>query len=545
LVLKYLYENHLFCLSLFISIVLFTFISIILVLNKRKRTDKELEILKGHLEKQVEDRTRELTQFNEQLQEEILKRELAQEDLRNAKEAAESANRAKSEYLANLSHELRTPLNVILGFSQLLERSTDVTAQLREHLSIINRSGEHLLALINDVLEMSKIEAGQIRLHPTSFHLHGSIKGIEEMIRRRAEEKGLVFRVDLENLPGYIKTDESKFRQILLNLLNNSIKFTDSGSIQLRVFVNKSASKKLDIEIEDTGIGIPKKDMISIFNSFSRISHDRYGIEGSGLGLAISKKLIDLMGGNISIDSKDGHGSIFRFSIQYEEVNQHFPASASQRNSIISVDKNWQHIQILVVEDKWENRLVLKNLLLQVGFNVIEASDGQKAIEQYLRYRPSLIFMDIRMPIMSGIEATQKIRRLPQGKKVKIIAITAHAFEEFKEDILAVGCDDLIRKPYRKTDLFDSIKKHVGVTFVSERKKRDDDSDTVAIPQPEDVAVLSENIIRKLKKAAIDLDVKEFESIIEEIRPKFPKIATAFLKLSNQFRYDQVLACLS
>ena len=535
--------NHIYCLSLFISIVMIAFISFIWMLNKRKGVYKELETLKIDLENRVEDRTRELKISNEQLQDEVLKRKHAQEILRQAKEDAESANRAKSEYLANLSHELRTPLNVILGFSELLERSSDATKEQCEHLRIINRSGEHLLALINDVLEMSKIEAGQIRLNPTSFNLHDSIRGIEEMIRRRAQEKGLIFLVDIKDAPKYIKTDESKFRQILINLLNNAIKFTHSGSIQLRVSYNQLRSKELDIEIEDTGIGIPNKDMLSIFDSFSRLSHDRYGIEGTGLGLSISQKLIVLLGGNISIDSQYQCGSLVRFSITFEEANQNVSELHHQGNMLISVDKNWQHIQILVVEDKWENRLLLKHLLLQVGLKVIEAPNGQKAIEQYLRYRPALIFMDIRMPLMSGIEATKRIRKLPQGKKVKIIAITAHAFQEYKEDILAVGCDDLIRKPYRKSDIFDSIKKHVGVTFYTD-KKLYDHYEIIEDLKPDDLRVLPKEIICKLKQASVDLDVKDFKSVIEDIYPKHPQIASTLQKLSNEFRYDQVLVCL-
>jgi len=531
--------------SLMVSIVILSFLVIIWGLKKLKQIKKELEILKNHLESLVENRTKELKQSNEQLQEEILKREHAQETLRRAKEAAESANRAKSDYLANLSHELRTPLNVILGFSQLLERKSDATIQQREHLNIIHSSSEHLLSLINDVLEVSKIEAGQIRLHSKIFNLHDSVKGIAEMIGRRAEEKGLSFQVNIENTPKYIQTDESKLRQILINLLNNSIKFTNSGAIQLRVFVSKSVSRQLEIEIEDTGIGIPQDDMLSIFDSFSRISHDRYGIEGSGLGLAISKKLIDLLGGNISIHSKDGKGSLFRFSFKYKEVSQNRPAVFTQSKKVISVDKNWQHIQILVVEDKWENRLLLKSLLLQVGLKVIEATNGQKAIEQYLRYRPALIFMDIRMPVMSGIEATQKIRKLPQGKHVKIIAITAHAFEEFRENILAVGCDDLIRKPYRKTEIFDSISKHVGVTFFTDSQQQHDDTETIFLPQSEEIAELPADLRHKLRNAAMDLDVKEFESLIKEFQPEHSHIATTLLKLSKQFRYDQILACLN
>ncbi|ETR73347.1 MAG: multi-sensor hybrid histidine kinase [Candidatus Magnetoglobus multicellularis str. Araruama] len=538
--------------SLIISLILlFAFVSIIWAMKKRQRVNTELEALKAHLENMVDERTQELTLSNKQLQEEIVKRERAQEALRQAKDAAESANRAKSDYLANLTHELRTPLNAILGFSQLLERSPDANEQQREYLSIINRSGEHLLTLINDVLEMSKIEAGQIHMNMTAFNLHASIKGIEEMIHRRAEEKGLIFQVDFKGTPQHIKTDEGKFRQILINLLNNAIKFTHSGTIQLRVFIDDTytsssiKSRRLDIEIEDTGIGIPRQEKDSIFDPFSRISHDKYGMEGAGLGLAISKKLIELLGGNISIESKDHSGSLVRFYISYHEPDPNLPTRVNKKNMIRSVDKNWQHIQILVVEDKWENRLLLKNLLLQVGFKVLSAQNGQKAIEQFRRYHPALIFMDIRMPLMSGIEATKKIRKMPDGNTVKIIAITAHAFEEFREDILAVGCDDLIRKPYRDSDIFDSIKKHLGVTFVTERQFQIDEVKTGFTLSQKDLLVLPDNIRHTLRQATIDLDVSHFEAIVDEIRLEYPALANRLLELSSQFRYDYILDCLA
>ncbi|MBF0450193.1 MAG: response regulator [Candidatus Magnetomorum sp.] len=539
-----------------ISILICTLFFIISNMKKRKKANSALEEMKDHLENMVAERTRELTLSNQQLQEEIVKRERAQEALRRAKETAEAANRAKSDFLANMSHELRTPLNAILGFSKLMEHNSDAAELQREYLGIINRSGEHLLELINDVLEMSKIEAGQIKLNLSSFNLHHTIKGIEDMIRGRAEKKGLTFKVDCLNIPHFIKTDVSKFRQVLINLLSNAIKFTDSGAIHLKVSGKEFhtgidfAPQILEVEIEDTGIGIAKKEMHAIFDSFSRISHDKYGMEGAGLGLAISKKLIELMGGKISIESAEQFGSIFRFTIHYQQASQMESMQLSHQNVVISVNKNWKHIKILVVEDKWENRLLLKRLLLRVGFQVIEAENGQEAIQEFQKHQPGLIFMDIRMQLMSGIEATAKIRSLPHGKKVKIVAITAHAFEEFREDILAVGCDDFIRKPYRESEIFDSIQKLLGVTFVTEKRYYTNHTKHLTVSpavelQKDDVSVLPKIIRKRIKTMAVNLDASRFETLVEEIRQEYPEIAGKLFELSRQFRYDHILNCLT
>ena len=531
---------------LFCGVLIAAFVAISISIKKNKKSNTQLESLKAHLETMVDERTCELTASNIKLQEEIVKREHAQEALRQAKDAAEAANQAKSEYLANLSHELRTPLNAILGFSQLLERNPEATHQQREYLWIINRSGEHLLALINDVLELSKIEAGQIHLNMTQFNLHLSIKGIEEMIRGRAEEKRLKFNVNYDHSPVYIEADESKFRQILINLLNNAIKFTDKGSINVKVYCDpshdtpQSKSKRLNIKIEDTGIGVPETEMHAIFSAFSRGSHDKYGKEGVGLGLAICKKLIHLLGGDIQVEASEKGGSVFHFFIQYNEVST-VSANVRDRHMIQSVDKNWQHVRILVAEDKWENRQLLKNLLIVVGFQVDAVKNGQEAIQLFQEKQPALIFMDIRMPLLSGTEATQKIRSMPGGNKVKIIAITAHAFEEFREDIIAVGCDDLIRKPYRESDIFNSISKHVGVTFVKTKYDHPTVSnDAVELSQKE-LSMLSEADRNQLKKAAIDLDVSCFERIVARIQMSYPELGNQLLELSKQFRYDQVL----
>jgi len=542
---------------LIISILLCTLFYIISNMKKRKKANTALEAIKDRLELMVEERTRELTLSNQQLHQEIVERERAQEALRRAKEAAESANRAKSDFLANMSHELRTPLNAILGFSKLMEHNSEVTQLQREHLGIINRSGEHLLELINDVLEMSKIEAGQIKLNLTQFNLEHTLKGIEDMIRGRAEEKGLNFIVDYLQIPQFIKSDVSKFRQVLINLLNNAIKFTDSGAIYLRVYGKNDHKNRplvpetLEIEIEDTGIGIPEKEMNAIFDSFSRISHDKYGMEGTGLGLSISKKLIELMGGEIYIESKERLGSIFRFNIEYQPIGQMEFIHAGSKPIYLSVNKNWKHIKIMIVEDKWENRLLLKQLLNRVGFGVIEAINGQEAINQFQLYQPDLIFMDIRMQIMSGIVATKNIREHPQGKNTKIVAITAHAFEEFRGDILAVGFDDFIRKPYRESEIFESMQKLLGVTFVTNNLMTDNQSkvfheNAARIKLNKNMlSMLPENIQQDIKKSAIDLDVSRFEKIIKTIRPTFPEIAGKLFELSKQFRYDQIIECMT
>ena len=380
-----------------------------------------------------------------------LERKQAEVNLQQAKEAAETANRAKSRFLANMSHELRTPLNAILGFTQVISRDPSLNPHHQESLGIINRSGEHLLALINDVLEMAKIEAGQITLNSRAFDLHRLLSNLQEMLRCRAEAKGLklIFE-DSPEVPQYVRTDEGKLRQVLINLLGNAIKFTQQGQVTLRLMTENQQSVVsnqqsvvgigsrgdgemgnasqpstlcplsatlsspfhiLVFEIEDTGAGIELDQDEALFDAFVQTETGRQSQEGTGLGLAISRQFVRLMGGDIRVSSVLGRGTIFRFDIRVEPVQQTTDlATTPVHRKVIGLAPNQPVYRILVVEDNRLNRLALVKLLKSCGFQVQEASNGHDAIALWRSWRPDLIWMDIRMPRMDGCEATERIK---------------------------------------------------------------------------------------------------------------------------------------
>jgi signal transduction histidine kinase/CheY-like chemotaxis protein len=392
------------------------------------RANTELDRTNSELENRVEQRTAELNQ---------------------AKNGAELANRAKSEFLANMSHELRTPLNAILGFSQLMNRETSLTQTQKENLGIINRSGEHLLSLINDVLDLAKIESGKMALNPNDFDLYAVLDLIEEMLAIRAESKGLQFIFEkADNLPQYVKADDKKLRQILINLLGNAIKFTSSGSVMLRVDWVDAQQPTLRFIVEDTGLGIAPAEMDTLFDAFVQTEAGRQSQQGTGLGLPITKQFIEMMGGNITVASQLGQGTTFKFEIQVQssEASRIQIQRPSQR--VIALESGQPDYRILVVDDRWENRQLLLKLLQPVGFHVQEASNGQEAIEIWQQWQPHLIWMDMRMPILNGYDTTQHIKTYLQGQATVIIALTASTLEEEKAVVLAAGCNDFVRKPF-------------------------------------------------------------------------------------------------
>ena len=394
--------------------------------------------------------------------------------LKKAKENADAANRAKSDFLAHMSHELRTPLNAILGFTQLMSRDALLKPEQQENLSIINRSGEHLLTLINDVLEMSKIEAGQTTLNENCFDLHGLLDSLQEMLEIQAAEKSLQLIFERSSdLPQYICTDESKLRQVLINLLGNAIKFTLQGVVSLRVSINNKEELTenngqliLQVEVEDTGPGIAQEEINKLFEPFAQTETGRRSQEGTGLGLPISRKFVNLMGGNISVTSTVGVGTIFKFYIKIKiaAVSSIAPAKTEQR--IIGLASGQPSYRILVVEDKWANRQLLVQLLLPLGFEVKEAANGQDAIALLETWTPDLIWMDMRMPIMDGYAATKEIRAKIWTKPPIIIALTANAFEEERMVALSIGCDDFVRKPFQEHTILEKIAEYLGVEYI-------------------------------------------------------------------------------
>lgn len=395
-------------------------------------------------------------------------------ELKKAKETADAANRAKSDFLAHMSHELRTPLNAILGFTQLMSRDNSLNFEQQENLSIINRSGEHLLTLINDVLEMSKIEAGQTTLNENSFDLYRLLDSIQDMLEIKAAEKSLQLIFDRPtDLPQYICTDESKLRQVLINLLGNAIKFTQQGIVILRVSVVSCPLPSLDspnqltlqFEVEDTGPGISVEEIENLFEPFAQTETGRKSQEGSGLGLPISRKFVKLMGGDIRVTSTVGLGTSFNFHIQVKSAESSEIKLAKFEHRIIGLAAGQPNCRILVVEDKWANRQLLVQLLLPLGFEVKEATNGQEAIALLETWSPDLIWMDMRMPLMDGYTATQQIRAKNWHKPPIIIALTANAFEEERSIALSVGCDDFVRKPFQENIILEKIAEYLGVQY--------------------------------------------------------------------------------
>ncbi|MEM9276779.1 MAG: ATP-binding protein, partial [Cyanobacteria bacterium P01_F01_bin.143] len=367
--------------------------------------------------------------------------------LAEAKEASEIANQTKSNFLANISHELRTPLNVILGFTQIMDRDQTLSHKQKETLKIINHSGEHLLSLINDVLEVTKIESGKTNLHYTDLDLHSLLDSLVQMLRLKAEEKGLeIFFTQDKNIPRYIKTDESKLRQILINLLSNAIKFTTVGIVELQVKILDSTTKKstdgditvtnLLFNVIDTGMGIAKTEISSLFESFVQTTSGIKSQQGTGLGLAISRKFAQLMGGNITVTSEVNQGSTFSVTLPVESVAE-VAVKLRDTRRVIGLAPDQPSYRILIVEDRWENRLLLRNLLDTLGFEIREADNGQEGITVWQEWHPHLIFMDMQMPIMNGLTATEYIKNHDLNSETIIIALTANVFMKQRSEILA------------------------------------------------------------------------------------------------------------
>ncbi len=379
------------------------------------------------------------------LEREILERQ-------KAEQAAEAANRSKSMFLANMSHELRTPLNAILGFSQLMSRNIAFDSSQQENLGIINRSGKHLLELINDILDMSKIEAGKIT-HENGFNLDYLLDDLEAMFSLRAKSKGLSLEFERgDKVPQHIKADEKKLRQVLINLLGNAIKFTKVGGITLRVKVNTAEliPPTLRFEIEDTGEGIAPEEMAGLFDAFSQTQTGYSSQEGTGLGLAISYHFIKLMGGELRVSSLLKGKTNFTFAIPLNSIEDSESTIVTPYRRVIGLASDRPQYRILVVEDVESNRQLLTQLLQPIGFAVRSAENGVKAITLWQEWQPHLIWMDMRMPIMNGDEATRIIKASPNGQNTVIVALTASVFAEQKGTLLTAGCDGFVRKPFQE-----------------------------------------------------------------------------------------------
>jgi signal transduction histidine kinase/DNA-binding response OmpR family regulator len=495
--------------------------------QRARRAQQRLKENEEHLEDLVQQRTVEMVE---------------------ARDQALAANRAKTVFLANMSHELRTPLNSILGFSAIVRADASLSEGHREDLALVRSSGEHLLGLIDDVLDMAKIETGRTSAESTSLDLRALVNDTINMLRGKANAKNLELLLDISSrVPQYVRSDPGKLRQVLTNLIGNALKYTDEGSVVVRLDAKRDDNHQhfmLIFDVEDTGIGIAPEDQARIFDPFVQAGGTRTR-KGTGLGLAISRHFVEILGGTISVESTLGQGSRFRVEVPAQPaVASEVMVETASVQQVIGLEPGQPDYRILIVEDQKENWLLLERLLQTAGFAVQVAEDGAQAVEAFEKWRPHFIWMDLRLPVFDGLEAARRIRRLEGGADVKIAAVTASAFASQREEVLAAGLDDFLRKPFRSGEIFDCLARHLGVRYVYGVESRPAGAGMPVILRPEDLMTLSTAVRDELEHAVISLDRDRIALLVRKVSQQNASLGSVLARLDSAFAYTPILQAL-
>ncbi|HEV8550416.1 MAG TPA: response regulator, partial [Polyangiaceae bacterium] len=467
-------------------------------------------------------------------------------ELEAAKERADGASRAKSAFLASMSHEIRTPMNAILGFGQLMLRDSELSARDHDRLGKILTSGYHLLALINNVLDMSKIEAGRTQVVNLAFDLHAAIADVDNIVRASIESKHVTFTLEgVAELPRYVRSDAAKLRQILVNLLGNAAKFTQRGGVALRArSVPQAATIRLSFEIVDTGVGIASDELAGVFTPFEQTKSGLAAQTGTGLGAAISRDFARLLGGDLRVTSERGVGTTFALELVVELADRaEVLALEAFDASVTGLAPGQRRPTILVVDDEENNRGVLSAILERVGIECTEAADGAQALAHFESAPYDLVFMDVKMPVMDGVDATRAIRRLERGKHTPVVMLSASVFQEDQTSVLASGANAFIPKPYREAEIWAALEQHLGLVFLREVAPVPPSSRAPVVTRAA-VQALDPQLLAALKNAVELGYLARVPSILEAASPEHAAVTRELSRLARELEIDVLMKLL-